>query len=261
MTHHRLLLLLTAVCLLPVLALAQVSPQSPAQYLDASRRALAAGQFHTAQYYADRALADSSTAREAAEIRIQCMSALMATPVDSSRFLIACLELHHMEPSNPVFMRLLMNYFTAPSHHHEILDFANDEIRRDSTNQWVWVLRGEYRMRRGEWGAAIDDFGRAVAIDTTFTEAIYDIGVCRVGMAKALGDSIEKSAGKPSRAQAEQLRARYAEALPFLERALPALADPTPCEDLLLQVYRATGQKQKARTLEEKRKRRGTRSS
>lgn len=253
---RRFLLILLAACLLPALVRAQTVPATPAECLAAASHALAGGRYHTAQYYADQALADTATARQAAEIRIQCMSALMATPVDSSRFLIACLELHHMEPANPVFMRLLMNYFTSPSHRHEILDFANDEIRRDSANQWAWVLRGEYHMRRAEWADAIGDFDRAVGIDTAFVEAIYDIGVCRVGMAKALGDSIE-AAGKPSKDQAELLRTRYAEALPFLERALPALADPAPCEDLLLQVYRATGQKQKARAIEDRRKGRG----
>ncbi len=255
MTHCRFLLL-TCLCLLPLFTWAQEAPRTPAEYLEAGRKAFANKQFHTAQYYADNALADSTTARQAAEIRIQCMSELMTTPVDSSRFLIACLELHHMEPSNPVFMRLLMNYFTSPNHRHEILDFANDEIRRDSDNQWAWVLRGEYYMRRSEWTSAISDFERAVNIDTAFAEAVYDIGVCRVGMAKALGDSIEKDNQKPTKEQAELLRERYAEALPYLEKALPALAAPAPCEALLLQVYRATGLRQKARALEEKRKKR-----
>ena len=106
------------------------------------------------------------------------------TETDSARFLVALLELHDMAPQNQTYFKMLMEYFASPGHEHEMGLFANDEIKKDSTNKFAWALKGECDMRGQRWSESITAYGKAAAIDTTFVEAIFNIGICYCALAQ-----------------------------------------------------------------------------
>lgn len=153
--------------------------------------ALKEQKYNLADYYADKALKYEKTSKRAAEIKIQCMNGLMKTKTDSTKFIIALLELHGKDKSNPVFMRLLMQYFSWPGREMEMRQFANDEIRADSTAVSAWLLRGETYMKEKKWARAIADYQQAVFLDSTLVEAYYNIGVCYTSCAVETKDSLE----------------------------------------------------------------------
>lgn len=136
------------------------------------------GNYRDADRYADEALKDNFYAKDAAEIKVLCMKQTATTEADSARYLVALLELHDMAPRNQTYFKMLMEYFASPGHENEMGLFAIDEIRKDSTNKLAWALKGESDMRVLRWNDAIAAYRKAATIDTTFVEAIFNMGIC-----------------------------------------------------------------------------------
>lgn len=182
--------------------------------------ALKERKYNLADYYADKALKYEKTSKRAAEIKIQCMNGLMKSKTDSTKFVIALLELHGKDKANPVFMRLLMQYFSWPGREIEMRQFANDEIREDSSIVSGWLLRGETYMRENKWEQAIADFKQAVLLDSTLVEAYYNIGVCYTSCAVELKDSLESSHSPLEESEKALVDARLRSALPYFEKVM-----------------------------------------
>ena len=142
------------------------------------------GNYRDADRYANEALKDNFYAKDAAEIKVLCMRQTAKTETDSARYLVALLELHDMAPQNQPYFKMLMEYFASAGHEHEMGLFANGEIKKDSTNKFAWALKGECDMRGQRWSESITAYGKAAAIDTTFVEAIFNIGICYCALAQ-----------------------------------------------------------------------------
>lgn len=168
------------------------SVSSPRSAIIAGEKALGQKKYALADHYADIALEDDSTAKRAAEIKIQSMGGMMKTKQDSAKYIIALLELHSKDRNNPIFFSLLMKYFSWPGREKEMRLFAQDELRADSSNFKAWLLKGETYMREQAWDCAIHDFQKAIDLDSTLTEAIYNIGICYSSKAIALKEALEK---------------------------------------------------------------------
>lgn len=136
------------------------------------------------------ALHDANYARDAAEIKINCMEQTMDSPQDSARYIVALLQLWREVPGNRQYFHKLIRYFSFPGRESQMDGFINDEIRRDSTNKYIWCLRGEVAMKNKEWPVAAASFERAVSIDTTYIEAFYDMGVSLLSEAQEIKTGI-----------------------------------------------------------------------
>lgn len=176
-----------------------------------------------AERYADEALKDNTFAKDAAEIKVRCMKVNMKTETDSTKYLIALLELHDKAPENMNYFKMLMEYFSAPGHEGEMEQFASDEIRKDSTNKLAWVLKGETRMRRHSWDEAISAYKRVVRIDSVFVEALYNIGICYSSKAIETKDSLAE-AKTLSEENVQRVKGDFEEARTYLERV--SMLDP-----------------------------------
>lgn len=212
----------------------------PTEALSAAKEALSKSQFHTANHYADIALKHNQTAKEAAEVKIQAMARLMKTKQDSTRYIVALLELHDKDRPNAIFNKLLMEYFTEPGKEAELKQYVHDEIRKNPNSKWNWALSGEVHMRERQWDKAVRNFQRAVELDSTFVEAIYNIGVCDVSKAVALHDSLEAKHEQLTPALADTIKKAYQHASTTLERVkrLDPKHEVVDWRKLLLEVYK-----------------------
>lgn len=131
-----------------------------------------------ADHYADMALQDAEYAKDAAEVKVSCMKELMVTPNDSTRYVMALLELHDKAPDNATYMRLLLEQFSLPGHEREMEQFANDETSKYPQSKQAWALFGETKMRKKNWNEAELAYDQAIRLDTTYVEAIYNKGIC-----------------------------------------------------------------------------------
>jgi len=133
---------------------------------------------------ADIALRDVEYAKDAAEVKVSCMKELMVTPNDSARYVLALLELHDKAPHNSTYMRLLLEHFSLPGHESEMEQFAKDETNKKPRSKEAWALLGETKMRKKNWSDAIKAYAKAIELDTTFVEAIYNKGLCLTAKAQ-----------------------------------------------------------------------------
>lgn len=197
----RICILMLAMLLVHFMPVAAQN-ETPEQALEKGERALEQGMYNLADFYADKALKKENTAKRAAEIKIQAMSKLAKTQVDSLKTVVALLELHDKDKANPVFMRLLMEYFSWPGREKDMMRFADDEIRKDSTNAWAWAIKAETQMQSHLWDEAITNYRRALDMDSTIVvEVEYNIGVCYSSKAVELKDSCKVRKRKENKEQ------------------------------------------------------------
>lgn len=204
--------------------------------------------YRKAEHFADLALKQLNFAKDAAEIKINCMKNLMVTKNDSDKYVIALLELHDKAPENKGYFLMLMDYFTSPGHEKEVEQFANDEIRKDSTNSLAWILKGETEMKARHWDNAINFYKKSVAQDSSLVQAIYNIGICYSSKAIAMKDSLGGNRGRLNKVDMQNVKAVFAHSMMYLEKAKDMDTDmkrvdwATP----LYQVYFVLGEKEKA---------------
>jgi len=204
-----------------------------------------------AEHYADLALKDPNYAKDAAEIKINCMRCRLVTKADSTKYIVALLELHDKAPENRNYFHLLMEYFTSPGHENEVMQFALDEIRKDSTNKEAWALKGEKEMTEHRWSDAIGSMKKVVELDSLFVPAIYNIGICHSSQAIDLKEKRVDSKGRLTNAARKEVRAEFAEATQWLERCRRLDPDRKKVEWALplYQAYFALGESAKAESL------------
>lgn len=184
-----------------------------------SRLAFEGHDYPTADHYADLALQDDSAAAGAAEIKLQCMQATMQSKSDSTRFLLAALELHAKAPDNPLYGALLMQFFSTPGHEKELTQYARDEVRRVPTSIRAWLLKAETEMRRKAWDEAIASYLKALELNDSVPEACLNIGLCYGSKAMQLNDSLKDEKGHLKRDEAKRVKDVLADARAYLEKA------------------------------------------
>ena len=204
--------------------------------------------YKKAEYYAGIALRNDNYAKDAAEIKINCMKDQLITKKDSDRYIIALLELHDKAPENRDYFLMLMDYFTSPGHEREVVQFANDEIKKDSGNTQAWVMKGEIEMKAKHWDDAICSFKRVMAIDSSFVQAIFNTGICYSSKAIAMKDSLADNKGRLSKLNLMNVRSVFTHSMIFFEKAkdLDPNMQLVDWADPLYQVYFVLGDNRKA---------------
>lgn len=187
---------------------------------NASLLAYEMGKYEKADHYADIALHDDDYAKDAAEVKVNCMRQDMHTHTDSLKYLIALLELHDKAPHNQNYWRMLIAYFQTPGHHKELWQFADDETRKYPDSKYVWGLKGETEMNDHNWGEAISAFKHATEIDSTFVPAIYNIGISYSSQVKEKKDSLMKVDKQLSKENKESLKENLLIAKDYFEKSM-----------------------------------------
>lgn len=205
-------------------------------------------EYHKAEQYADVALKDDAYAKDAAEVKLLCMKSQLKEEADSTKYLIALLELHDKAPENEVYFKLLMDYFSSPGHDVEMRQFAQDEVRKDTTNKLAWALLGETQMRIRNWDEAVKCFERSVAIDNDFVEALFNLGVCYCSMAAECKEKLEAQADGVDEKEKQDLTTLLEKAKIYLEnvKAIDPEQELVAWAPPLYQVYSALELKEKA---------------
>ena len=171
-----------------------------------------------AEYYTDLALQNPNYARDAAEVKINCMRDQLASKGDSMRYVKALTELHKKAPENNNYFSMLVEYYTSPGRQDDLERFVKNELQRDSTNKTLWVLRGEAEMKRREWDRAIASYRRSVVLDSMLVPSLYNIGICFCSKAMDMKDSLVDKRGRLTKVARVAIRNQFGAALPYLER-------------------------------------------
>ena len=152
--------------------------------LCAGKMAYGIKDYSKAEHMADLALQHIETAKDAAQLKIYCMKMLM--------------------------------YYSDKGLADELAHFVDHELENAPRNKMLWALKGERHMQLHQWDTAIDAFKCAIAQDSLFLPAIYNVGICYTSKAIQLSD---KHKDDKNKVQIDSINALLEEGRVYLERA------------------------------------------
>ena len=209
--------------------------------------------FATAEKFAKLASQDPKKAAEANEILLFSKKETMKTKEDSLAYVAMVKNLHKENPEEERYFNLLMEYYTRANDMKALSDWADEEIAINAENKMAWALRGEALMNARDWDPAVEAYKKALEIDPTFIQCVFNAGVCLNGKAIDLKDKLaDKNTGGLTKANADKVKAILHDAREFLERAKELDPDREKVNWAypLYQIYYSIGDKAKSDEME-----------
>lgn len=206
-----------------------------------------------AEKYANIAAQDPKKAAEANEILLFSKKETMKTAEDSLAYVNTVKDLHKANPEEERYFNLLMEYYTRSNNQKALAAWAEEEIALNAENKMAWALKGEVQMNERDWDNAVESYKKAIEIDPSFIQCIFNAGVCLNGKAIDLKDKLaDKNTGGLTKANADKVKAILNDALSFLERAKELDPDREKVNWAypLYQIYYSLGNKAKSDEME-----------
>ena len=207
-----------------------------------------------AEKYAHMAAQDPAKADEANEILLFSKKENLKTPADSAAYVTMVKDLHKQKPEESRYFNLLMDYYTHAGNMKALQEWAEEEIAMNDENKMAWALKGEVQMNDRQWDAAVESYKKAIELDPSFIQCVFNAGVCLSTKAIDLKDQLaDKQTGKLTTANANKVKEILAEAKGFMERAREIDPEQEKVKWLypLYQIYYNLGDKAKAAELEQ----------
>ena len=120
---------------------------------------------------------------------------LMKTEKDALIYINSLLALHEKDRSNQNYVELIIQYYSDKGLADELAHFVDHELENAPHNKMLWALKGERYMQLHQWDTAIDAFKCAIAQDSLFLPAIYNVGICYTSKAIQLSDKHKEDKG------------------------------------------------------------------
>jgi len=203
--------------------------------------------------YATMAAQDPEKAADANEIMLFSKKETLKDKADSLQYLNMLKDLRKENPNEDRYFNLLMDYYTRANDQKALKAWAEEEIAANPQNKMAWALKGEAQMNDREWDNAVVSYLKAVEIDPTFVQCIFNAGVCLNSKAIDLKDELaDKSTGGLTRENAEKVKAILAEAKVYLEQSkeLDPYREKVNWAYPLYQIYYSLGDDAKASEME-----------
>lgn len=203
--------------------------------------------------YATMAAQDPEKAADANEIMLFSKKEMLKDKADSLQYLNMLKDLRKENPNEDRYFNLLMDYYTRANDQKALKAWAEEEIAANPQNKMAWALKGEAQMNDREWDNAVVSYLKAVEIDPTFVQCIFNAGVCLNSKAIDLKDELaDKNTGGLTRENAEKVKAILAEAKVYLEQSkeLDPYREKVNWAYPLYQIYYSLGDDAKASEME-----------
>ena len=209
--------------------------------------------FATAEKFATMAAQDPKKAAEANEIMLFSKKETMKTKEDSVAYVAMVKDLHKANPEEERYFNLLMEYYTRSDDQKALAAWAQEETTINPENKMAWALTGQVHMNAREWDAAVEAYKKALEIDPTFIQCVFNTGVCLNGKAIDLKDKLaDKNTGGLTKANADKVKAILHDAREYLERSKELDPDREKVNWAypLYQIYYSIGDKAKSDEME-----------
>ena len=209
--------------------------------------------FATAEKFAKLASQDPKKAAEANEILLFSKKETMKTKEDSLAYVDMVKNLHKQNPEEERYFNLLMEYYTRSDDQKAMAAWAEEETSINPENKMAWALTGQVHMNAREWDAAVEAYKKAIEIDPTFIQCVFNAGVCLNGKAIDLKDKLaDKNTGGLTKANADKVKAILHDAREYLERSKELDPDREKVNWAypLYQIYYSIGDKAKSDEME-----------
>ncbi|MBQ7423498.1 MAG: hypothetical protein IJV13_01490 [Prevotella sp.] len=131
--------------------------------------------------YAQPALNDSTYGGAAMSIKLAALRKAVKNHNDSIEFISEVKDLYGKYPvgaANDVVLQEVVNYYSAPEYKAELNKVFDEVKAKDPNNKMLFALIGQTAMNNREYDAAIENFGKAIELDPTFTAVRYNLALC-----------------------------------------------------------------------------------
>lgn len=203
--------------------------------------------------YAAIVAQDPEKADEANEIMLFSKKETLKTKADSLEYLNMLKGFHQQNPQEERYFNLLMDYYVRAKDSQAMNAWVEEELAANPQNKMAWALKGEAQMNNREWDAAVASYQKAIEIDPTFVQVLFNAGVCLNSKAIDLKDELaDKNTGGLTPENAEKVKAILAESKVFLEKTkeLDPYREKVNWAYPLYQIYYSLGDEAKAAEME-----------
>lgn len=210
-------------------------------------------QYADAEKYARIVAQDPEKADEANEIMLFSKKETLKTKADSLEYLAMVKDFHKQNPSEERYFNLLMDYYVHAKDAQAMNAWVDEELAANPANKMAWALKGESQMNNREWDAAVASYQKAIDLDPTFVQVLFNAGVCLNSKAIDLKDELaDKVTGGLTQENADKVKAILAESKVFLEktRELDPTREKVNWAYPLYQIYYSLGDEAKAAEME-----------
>ena len=206
-----------------------------------------------AEKYARIVAQDPEKADEANEIMLFSKKETLQSKADSLEYLAMLKDFHKQNPSEERYFNLLMDYYVHAKDAAAMNAWVEEELAANPANKMAWALKGEAQMNNREWDAAVASYQKAIELDPTFVQVLFNAGVCLNSKAIDLKDQLaDKVTGGLTKENADKVKAILAESKVFLEktRELDPLREKVNWAYPLYQIYYSLGDEANAAEME-----------
>jgi len=157
------------------------------------------------------------------------------------------------EPKDNENLNMLLQAYVRSNRIKEAINTFRIAVENDSLNKTNHYILGILYREDGEYQAAVDEFKVALSIDPNYADAQYDVGATlfnwgvdmlrkEEAAAEAKGETKVESKSEGS----EEYKAKFKDALPYLEEASMMRKDDAQIFETLGKIYARLGQQDKA---------------
>ena len=146
------------------------------------------------------------------------------------------------------YFYLLSDYYNSASQtaagKAEKIAWLREEAVIDPNNKLAHALLGEAMMNEDKWDDAIAAFDKAIAVDPTFIQCVFNCGCCYFNSAIELQDKLADEKGMISEANLQKVKNLISKSEPYFLKARKLDPNQNTCNwaKLLSNIYKALGE-------------------
>ncbi|MCD8292114.1 MAG: hypothetical protein LUC91_11535 [Prevotella sp.] len=184
----------------------------------AARDAYLAQDYVNAEKYADVAMQDESTAKDAMQVKLAIMQAELNSHEDSIAYVNKLKDIYASDESNEMIFSTLCQMLVAVNDIDGMDALVQQKLAQDPNNLTALLLKGQANYEKHNWDDAIADFSKASTVQPDNIAVIALIGNSYMYKAKDMAE-IAQNAGSLTSDQEQEIIGIYKEAITWLEKA------------------------------------------
>lgn len=157
-------------------------------------------------------------------------------------------------PDNATFAQNLLYYYMTKNSTDEALAVAAELVEKSPENKMAWYANGCIKLNISrDFAGAREAFSKAIALDSTFFDATYNMGITYVNEVVSRRDefNLETKSAKQYEAEREKILVFYRKALPYFEKARELAPDKAKVwAHSLKNIYYNLGDKDKEKEID-----------
>ncbi len=184
----------------------------------AARDAYLAQDYANAEKYADIAMQDETTAKDAMQVKLAVMQAGLNSHEDSIAYVNKLKDIYASDESNEMIFSTLCQMLVAVNDIDGMDALVQQKLAQDPNNITAILLKGQANYEKHNWDDAIADFTKATEVQPENVAVIALIGNSYMYKAKEKAE-IAQNAGSLTPEQEEEIIGIYKDAITYLEKA------------------------------------------